>query len=166
MKNNPFSQFITTSSNSRISYLLRWLSTASTNTANSVTSPLKQQQHQQQKKMSESNFTTNVEDMKVAAEMRKGKTTETDASGESHSATSLSVAVEKVKLPPFCEIDEDATQKYVLVSVTVGKQTHFFVRGKESASYHKDAAKPLIYNLSGLKGVEYGLLYFLFDIAK
>ena len=101
--------------------------------------------------------------MKVAAEMRKGKTTDTDAI----STSATTIAVEKIKLPPFCEIDEDATQKYVLISVTVDKQTHFFVRGKESASYHKDAAKPLIYTLSGLKGVEYGLfLFFLLLILQ
>jgi hypothetical protein len=58
------------------------------------------------------------------------------------------VAWEDVGRP--CVIDDDAVQKYVLIQVHNGPETRFFVRGSESARYHKDAAGPFLGHLTRL----------------
>ncbi|KAH9261779.1 hypothetical protein BASA81_000435 [Batrachochytrium salamandrivorans] len=60
---------------------------------------------------------------------------------------------------PFVLIDEDAVQKYAIIAVyRSGSQgdddngsARYFVRGSRHASYHKDAARPLVEELRQLQ---------------
>ena len=63
-------------------------------------------------------------------------------------------AVPWADLGAQCVIDDDAVQKYVLIEV---ERSRLFVRGSESAAYHKDAARPFTAQCRKL-GVAYDVL--------
>eukprot|EP00754_Rhynchopus_humris_P051685 Rhum_TRINITY_DN9683_c0_g3::Rhum_TRINITY_DN9683_c0_g3_i1::g.34641::m.34641/K01112/PHPT1; phosphohistidine phosphatase len=78
--------------------------------------------------------TTNSDDLAQANAMR--------------SAAGTSAACESDSLPA-CEI-ENGVQKYVLIEVGRGSSVRHLVRGKVSASYHKDAARAAVNDLQDM----------------
>eukprot|EP00924_Labyrinthula_sp_SR-Ha-C_P002582 maker-scaffold_13-snap-gene-0.46-mRNA-1 protein AED:0.00 eAED:0.00 QI:58/1/1/1/1/1/2/506/214 len=85
---------------------------------------------------------TTAEEREEAKQLRKFS----NASEET--ATKSSSREKFLEKFPLAQIDEDCKQKYVLLEVTLPNEEKLhLVRGKYTASYHKDAAKKTVYLL-------------------